>query len=73
MFAEAVSTKDEREQLEVAAKIEKDMIKQKAENDMKKYMEDVSKLDKQISELKLKTDASKIAALGRSIDGTLMP
>lgn len=72
MFAEAVSTKDEREQLEVAAKIE-DMIKQKAENDMKKYMEDVSKLDKQISELKLKTDASKIAALGRSIDGTLMP
>lgn len=72
MFAEAVSTKDEREQLEVAAKIE-DMIKQKAENDMKKYMEDVSKLEKQISELKLKTDASKIAALGRSIDGTLMP
>lgn len=49
------------------------MIKQKAENDMKKYMEDVSKLEKQISELKLKTDASKIAALGRSIDGTLMP
>ncbi|XP_021681375.2 putative E3 ubiquitin-protein ligase RF298 [Hevea brasiliensis] len=69
LLAEAVSIKDEREQLEAAAKAEEDMVRQKAENDLKKYMEDISKLEKQISELNLKTDASKIAALRWSIDG----
>ncbi|KAF2314928.1 hypothetical protein GH714_037190 [Hevea brasiliensis] len=69
LLAKVASIKDEGEQVEAAAKVEEDMIRQKAEDDLKKYMEDISKLEKEISELKLKSASSEIAALRRSIEG----
>lgn len=45
------------------------MIKSKAETGLQKYHEDIQKLEKEISQLRLKTDSSKIAALRRGIDG----
>lgn len=69
LLAEAASIRNEREQLEAAAKAEEDIIRQKAEEDLKKYMENISKLEKEISKLRLTSDASKIAALRRSVDG----
>ncbi|KAG8663439.1 hypothetical protein MANES_01G211400v8 [Manihot esculenta] len=69
LLAEAASIRNEREQLEAAAKAGEDIIRQKAEEDLKKYMENISKLEKEISKLRLTSDASKIAALRRSVDG----
>ncbi|KAJ4848336.1 hypothetical protein Tsubulata_042195, partial [Turnera subulata] len=59
----------EREVLEAATKAEQDGIKQKAENDLQKYLEDIKKLESEVSELRMKSDASKIAALRRGADG----
>lgn len=67
---QASSTRKEREQIEVSAKSKEDMIKLKAEANLQKYKDDIQKLEKQISELRLKTDSSKIAALRRGIDGS---
>lgn len=45
-------------------------IKLKAETNLQKYKDDIEKLEKEISQLRLKTDSSKIAALKRGIDGS---
>lgn len=70
LLMQASSTRKEREQIEVSAKSKEDMIKLKAEANLQKYKDDIQKLEKQISELRLKTDSSKIAALRRGIDGS---
>ncbi|KAK8709780.1 hypothetical protein V6N13_060783 [Hibiscus sabdariffa] len=46
------------------------MMKSKAETSLQKYKEDIQRLEKEISQLRLKTDSSKIAALRRGIDGS---
>jgi len=45
------------------------MIKLKAEENLQRYRDDIHKLEKEISQLRQKTDSSKIAALRRGIDG----
>ncbi|XVF62718.1 hypothetical protein PTKIN_Ptkin09bG0030600 [Pterospermum kingtungense] len=67
---QASSIRKEREQIEASAKLKEDMIKSKAETGLQKYNEDIQKLEKEISQLRLKTDSSKIAALRRGIDGS---
>ncbi|KAK8509896.1 hypothetical protein V6N13_093734 [Hibiscus sabdariffa] len=69
VLAQAASTRKKRERLEAAAKVEKDKIKLKAEKDMHKHGEETKKLESKLSELKMKLDSSKIAALRRGIDG----
>ena len=44
-------------------------MKSKAENNLHKHKDDIQKLEKEISKLRLMTDSSKIAALKRGIDG----
>jgi len=46
------------------------MIKIKAERNLQRHKDDIQKLEKEISELRLKTDSSKIAALRMGIDGS---
>ncbi|KAA8527526.1 hypothetical protein F0562_034759 [Nyssa sinensis] len=70
LLTQSSSVKKEREQIEAAAKSKEDMIKMKAENNLKRYKDDIEKLEKEISQLRLKTDSSKIAALRRGIDGS---
>ena len=62
------SLRKEREQLEALGKAEEDMIRQKAENEIQKYKQDVGKLENEISELRFESESSKIAALRRGID-----
>lgn len=70
LLTQASSTRKEREQIEASAKSKEEMIKLKAEANLQKYKDDIQKLEKEISELRLKTDSSKIAALRRGIDGS---
>ncbi|GMH08339.1 hypothetical protein Nepgr_010179 [Nepenthes gracilis] len=63
MLAQANSLRKEREQLEASAKSKDDMIRSKAETNLQRYKDDIQNLGKQISELRLKADSSKIAAL----------
>lgn len=67
---QAGSIRKEREQIEASAKSKEDMIKMKAENNLQRYRDDIQKLEKEISQLRVKTDSSKIAALRRGIDGS---
>lgn len=67
---QASSIRKEREQIEVSAKSKENMIKSKAETNLMRYKDDIQRLEKEISQLRLKTDSSKIAALRRGIDGT---
>ncbi|KAJ0110350.1 hypothetical protein Patl1_01144 [Pistacia atlantica] len=69
LCAQAASIRKEREQLEATAKAEEEMIKLKAEKEIKKYTVDIKKLEGQISLLKYKSDSCKIAALRGSADG----
>ncbi|KAL6970345.1 hypothetical protein U1Q18_030043 [Sarracenia purpurea var. burkii] len=69
LLSEAGSIRKEREQIEVSAKSKEDMIKLNAESNLQKYQDDIEKLEKEVSQLRLKTDSSKIAALKRGIDG----
>lgn len=64
------SMRKERKQIEVSTKSKEDMVKLKAENNLQKYKDDIQKLEKEISQLRLKTDSPKIAALRRGIDGS---
>ncbi|KAH7522428.1 hypothetical protein FEM48_Zijuj07G0137400 [Ziziphus jujuba var. spinosa] len=64
------SIRKEREQIEASTKSKEDTIKLKAENNLQRYKDDIQKLEKEISQLRLKTDSSKIAALRRGIDGS---
>lgn len=67
---QASSIRKEREQIEASAKSKEDMIKSKAETNLMRYKDDIHTLEKEISQLRLKTDSSKIAALRRGIDGS---
>jgi len=46
------------------------MIKLKAERNLQRHKDDIQKLENEISQLRLKTDSSKIAALRMGIDGS---
>ncbi|XP_061975610.1 putative E3 ubiquitin-protein ligase RF298 isoform X2 [Populus nigra] len=70
VLMQASATRKERENIEASAKSKEDMIKLKAETNLQKYKDDIQKLEKEISQLRLKTDSSKIAALRRGIDGS---
>ncbi|GLT42563.1 hypothetical protein SLA2020_165550 [Shorea laevis] len=63
----AASIRWEREGMEAAAKAEEDKIKLKAESERQKYGEEIKRLQNELSELRIKLDSSKIAAL-RSTD-----
>jgi hypothetical protein len=67
---QASSLRKEIENIEASAKSKEGMIKLKAETNLQKYKDDIQKLEKEISQLRLKTDSSKIAALRRGIDGS---
>ncbi|KAF5185875.1 Mnd1-interacting protein [Thalictrum thalictroides] len=67
---QAGSFKKEREQIEASAKSREDIIKLKAENELRLYKDDIRKLESDISQLRLKTDSSKIAALRWGTDGS---
>lgn len=70
LLTQASSFKKEREQIEVSTQSKEETIKSRAENNLKKYKEDIERLERDISQLRLKTDSSKIAALKRGIDGS---
>ena len=67
---QASSIRKEIENIEASAKSKEGMIKLKAETNLQKYKDDIQKLEKEISQLRLKTDSSKIAALRSGIDGS---
>lgn len=69
LLMQASFIRKEREEIEALAKSKENMIKSKAEKNLQKYKDDIYKLEKEISQLRLKTDSSKIAALKRGIDG----
>lgn len=69
LLAQAASIKKEKEQLEHRMKSEEDIIRKKAASDMQKYIEDIGKLEKELVDLKLKSDSEKIAALRERNDG----
>lgn len=68
LLSQASSIRKEREQIEASAISKEDVIKLKAETNLQKYKDDIQKLEKEISQLRLKTDSSKIAALRRGIN-----
>ncbi|KAL3828841.1 hypothetical protein ACJIZ3_017643 [Penstemon smallii] len=70
LLTQATSFKKEREQIEVSTKSKEDTIKSRAESKLEKYKDDIKRLEKEISRLRLKNDSSKIAALKRGIDGS---
>ncbi|KAH7517165.1 hypothetical protein FEM48_Zijuj09G0033500 [Ziziphus jujuba var. spinosa] len=70
LLAQAASIRNEREQYEVLAKSEKDMIKQNAAKDIQKCNDDIRKLENKLSEMTLKYDKSKITALKRGATGS---
>ncbi|XP_074306882.1 putative E3 ubiquitin-protein ligase RF298 [Silene latifolia] len=70
LLNQASSTRKEREQLEFSAKSKEDAITLKAGEKLQKYKDDIVKLENEISQLRLKTDSSKIAALKRGGDGS---
>ncbi|ESQ37980.1 hypothetical protein EUTSA_v10028432mg [Eutrema salsugineum] len=70
LAAQAAALKKERVKLEELGKAEEERIKTKAENDVKYYMENIKRLESEISKLKLKSDCLKIAALKKGIDGS---
>ncbi|XP_058082623.1 putative E3 ubiquitin-protein ligase RF298 [Magnolia sinica] len=67
---QANSVRKEREQIEVSAKTKEETIRLKAESDFQSDRDDIWRLEKEIAQLRLKTDSSKIAALRRGIDCT---
>ncbi|KAL6517224.1 hypothetical protein OROHE_017930 [Orobanche hederae] len=68
-LTQASLLKKEREQIEVSTQSKEEMIKSRAQTDLQKYKDDIGRLEKEISQMRLKTDSSKIAALRRGIDG----
>ncbi|KAE9609575.1 hypothetical protein Lal_00006314 [Lupinus albus] len=70
LLLQASSIRKEREQIEELAKSKEDMIKSKAEKNLQRFRDDIHKLEKEIAQLRLKTDSSKIAALKMGIDGS---
>ncbi|XP_060964083.1 putative E3 ubiquitin-protein ligase RF298 [Cannabis sativa] len=70
LYMQSSSVRKDREQLEVSAKSSENMMKFKAENNLKKNKDDIQKLEKEISQLRLKIESPKIAALRRGNDGS---
>ncbi|KAL5782431.1 hypothetical protein ACOSP7_007460 [Xanthoceras sorbifolium] len=70
LLMQASSIRKEREHIEASSKSKEDSIKSKAETNLVRYKDDIQKLEKEISQLRLKSDSSKIAALRRGIDGS---
>ncbi|KAL4205385.1 hypothetical protein AMTRI_Chr01g114350 [Amborella trichopoda] len=60
--------REELERLEAIAKTKEDQIRSKAESDFQSYRDDIQRLEREIAELRLQTDSSKIAALRWGID-----
>ncbi|KAJ0539179.1 putative transcription factor C2H2 family [Helianthus annuus] len=69
LINQAVKIKIERQEGEVSAKSREDLTRLKADKTLQKYKDDIQKLEKEISLLRLKSDSSKIAALRRGVDG----
>ncbi|KAK7348172.1 hypothetical protein VNO80_22722 [Phaseolus coccineus] len=70
LLRQASSIRKEIEEIEESGNSKEDMIKIKAERNLQRHKDDIQKLEKEISELRLKTDSSKIAALRMGIDGS---
>lgn len=70
LLTQVGSLKKERDQIEVSTQSKEDIVKSRAESNLQKYKDDIVRLEKEISQLRLKTDSSKIAALRRGIDGS---
>ncbi|KAM7277796.1 hypothetical protein ACFE04_004930 [Oxalis oulophora] len=70
LLLQASSLRKERENIEASTKSKENTIQSKAEINLQCYKDDIEKLEKEISQLRLKTDSSKIAALRRGIDGS---
>ncbi|CAL1362111.1 unnamed protein product [Linum trigynum] len=68
ILAHVASMRMELQRLEDAGQAEQDMIKQKAERRLNKYIVDIKELEKEISELQLKNDASRIESLRRGAE-----
>ncbi|XP_057741839.1 putative E3 ubiquitin-protein ligase RF4 [Arachis stenosperma] len=69
LLAQAASIRKERQQLEAHIKSEEDTIRKRAANDMQKYVDDIARLEKELIELKIKSESEQIAALRRGVDG----
>lgn len=69
-LVQVISLRKETEQIEASAKSKEQLTKTDAENTSQKNKEDIQRLEKEISQLRLKVDSSKIAALWRGIDGS---
>lgn len=65
---QAASLREDRQRLEALAQTEEDEIKQNAEIEMKKYMADIKKVEDNLSELRLQSESSRIAALRRGME-----
>ncbi|CAE5956420.1 unnamed protein product [Arabidopsis arenosa] len=63
LSAQASLIKKETKELEALGKVEEERIKGKAETDVKYYKDNIKRLEREISELKLKSDYSRIVAL----------
>ncbi|XP_051127929.1 putative E3 ubiquitin-protein ligase RF298 [Andrographis paniculata] len=70
LLAQANTLRKEREKIEASTESKEATIKSRAEASLHKYKEDIARLEKDISQLRMKTDSSKIAALRRGIDGS---
>ncbi|ESW16582.1 hypothetical protein PHAVU_007G168300 [Phaseolus vulgaris] len=68
LLSQVASIKKEREQRELHMKSEEDIIRRKAARDLQKYVEDIGKVEKELVDLKLKSDSEKIAALRRCVE-----
>ncbi|CAN8295784.1 unnamed protein product [Cochlearia groenlandica] len=63
LAAQASAIMKERKKLEALGKLEENQIKAKAETDVKYYIENNKRLEREISELKPKSDYSRIMAM----------
>ncbi|KAJ0245200.1 putative E3 ubiquitin-protein ligase RF4 [Hirschfeldia incana] len=69
LTAQATSIKKERKKLEALGKAEEERIKAKAEADVKYYIDNIKRLERDITELKLKSEYSRIVALKKGGGG----
>ncbi|MED6150586.1 hypothetical protein PIB30_073766 [Stylosanthes scabra] len=69
LLAQAASIRNDRQQLEAHIKSEEDSVRKKAANDMQRYVDDIARLEKELIELKIKSESEQIAALRRGVDG----
>ncbi|XP_071696941.1 putative E3 ubiquitin-protein ligase RF298 [Rutidosis leptorrhynchoides] len=70
LINEACKIRIGRQESEVLAKSREDLTRLKADKNLQKYKDDIVKLEKEISLLRLVSDSSKIASLKRGVDGS---